>query len=354
MRTLIYYYDRKKVEAKVIENIFKGYSVEKLFSIYDVLYNRNRSEKELKKRRNELIESQIDKKIAEEKVNYPNEEIQIIFFGTDNIVRDSIKYVKNKYNNIKIKLIFDTYEGLIFDQFEMKNFSKMLELAKNNTVEKIYFFKKSIAKAYKKMGYNAGYIMQNYNVDKDAYEDRLKDRKYDLLKKEKIVIGAYPSSNYWNSNIYNIYSVSSFFKNAILKCKIQSERDIDFIKTYNIDSTPVSFSNENIDALISNVIESDVVLDLDFTTNNNINFLIAASFGIPCLIGNNNDLFIDLPFIYSDKIVTNTEDNPYENSEKIKNIIENIDLIDLKEKLIIWKKEYDKLQKQNLEKVIGE
>ena len=65
-------------------------------------------------------------------------------------------------------------------------------------------------------------------------------------------------------------------------------------------------------------------------------------------------MFYDLPFSYSDMITTNTEDNPYENAKKIENILESNDIHDLKENLKLWKKEYDKIQKQNLENIIGE
>lgn len=386
MRTIIYYSDRKKVEAKIIENMFKGYSLEKITtkeSKKDNEYVENIEEKleDNKEEKNydirsksktkirEEIFAKIDEKIAEEKEKYPNEDIQLIFFGTDKIVIDAIRYVKKEYENIRIKLISDTYEGLIFDSNEMENFANSLKLAKENIVEKIYFFKKGIAKAYEKLGYDASYIMQNYVIAEEEHsryekiveereDKKQKERKLEEknLKdsEEKIIIGAYPSGNEWNNNIYNIFSIPCFIENAILKYKVQSKRDKDFVNMYNIEAIPVKFKNEDVDSLISNISESDVVLDLDFTANHNINFLIAASLGIPCLVGDNHDMFYDLPFMYSGMITTCAEDNPYENAENIENILESSDIYDLKEKLKLWKKEYDKIQKQNLENIIGE
>ena len=67
---------------------------------------------------------------------------------------------------------------------------------------------------------------------------------------------------------------------------------------------------------------------------------MSMELGIPCLIGNNSDLF------ESDEklrkyVVTTTEDNPIVNAEKLKNIIKN------KSKIMNlytdWKKQYNEI-----------
>ena len=82
--------------------------------------------------------------------------------------------------------------------------------------------------------------------------------------------------------------------------------------------------------------------------------MIAAELRVPCLIGNNNDFFNNLNFKYKDIFITSSEDNPYLNSLKIKDFLNKNNLNKILEELYIWKQKYNKLQKDNIKKVMEE
>ena len=116
--------------------------------------------------------------------------------------------------------------------------------------------------------------------------------------------------------------------------------------TMKIESEAVKVNDENIVDVIK---ENDVVISASFTEYMHPVFFIAMEMGIPCLIGNNSDLFGESEL--KDYVVTSAEDNAIINASIIKKLLDN------KQKVFklydTWKRKYNKESAECLEKFIG-
>lgn len=367
MYTILLYTNTKEQETAIIKNMLKDVKDIRIEELYPVGRLEYKHLKDLKILKWDIVDINIKyvDGILKETLNgefdgisKSEKEVQIIIYGIDKGVSKVIRYISEIYPDVKIKLISNTYEGLIFYDYERKNFFKCLELLKENKIHKLYFLKKNIAEAYKNLGYNVSYLMQNYKVDSKLIEEtsKIRNNLKSLLKENdnNVKIGVYKSNGFWNNNVYNTLSVAKFINNAVLRCNINILRDYEFINKQNINSNIVYFNQRDENKLVREIAKNDIVLDLDFTNNFTVVSLIAMQLKVPFLIGNNQDLFTDLEFKNSDLFVSNSEDNPLENSKKVMEILKNKNKEKLSEELFDWKKEYDKIQENNLNKMLND
>ena len=244
---------------------------------------------------------------------------------------------------VKIKVISDIYEGILFNHKEKDNYLKVLEYLKNKDIYKLYFLKKGVYEAYKIKNYNVGYIMPNYIVNNKIDKNN---------SKENLVIGAYKHHFNWNNNTVNTLSVARFFDDSLL---VYNRYD-DYIEKDFLDVFKINYKIleqfKDLDSYLKALANSSIVLDLEFTNNFNLNFMMASELKIPCLLGNNSDFFYNLDFKEKELFVTSSEDNPYLNSLKIKELLNNKNLEKILNDLYKWKQEYNKLQKENMKKVM--
>lgn len=358
MQTILFYTNKKEQETLVIENMFKDIRKEELFPVWKMEYKYLKDIKKINYDVVDINKAHVDAVISEvlnsEKIT--SNDLQIIIYGIDKGVSKIINHIHSKYEGITIKLISNTYEGLIFYDYERKNFFKCLELLKENKIKKMYFMKKGIVSAYKNLGYNVEYLMQNYKLDESTLSE-LKIKKEKLNKSDKTIIGAYPQDSLWNNNVYNTLSVAKFIDNSILRYNVKILRDYEFVKTQEINSIPVYLNVRNEKNIAEEIIKNDVVLDLDFTNNFNLTTLLAIELEVPFIVGNNMDLFKDLKIDKNveELVVTNSEDNPYTNSQKLETLLSNENVLkDTIAKLVKWKKEYNKIQQENFEKMLND
>ena len=195
--------------------------------------------------------------------------------------------------------------------------------------------------------------MPNYILEEE-YKSIGKKYIEKLEKNDKKVnIGIYVDNDEWYTNIYNTISTVVFIKNAVLNYNLLNDRFLEFIKIHKIDSNPSIFSYVSTERTMKEFLKNDIILDFKFTNNFNYNFLLSAELEIPVAIGNTTDYFENCNNDYLKRtIVVNAEDNPDMNKEIIENILNNKEKI--KENLKLWKKEYNIIAKENIEKMVKE
>jgi hypothetical protein len=303
------------------------------------LNSKNKIENEIIDKMFKDVKKMSYKELMQNKIDYKDVNQLIIFVISDETI-DIIEKLKEK---VKIKVISDIYEGILFNHKEKDNYLKVLEYLKNKDIYKLYFLKKGVYEAYKIKNYNVGYIMPNYIVN------NIKTKK---KSKENLVIGAYKHHFNWNNNTVNTLSVARFFDNSLL---VYNRYD-DYIEKDFLDVFKINYKIleqfKDLDSYLKSLANSSIVLDLEFTNNFNLNFMMASELKIPCLLGNNSDFFYNLDFKEKELFVTSSEDNPYLNSLKIKELLNNKNLEKILNDLYKWKQEYNKLQKENMKKVM--
>ena len=206
-----------------------------------------------------------------------------------------------------------------------------------------------------------GYLMPNYILEEEyksigkKYIEKLErnNKKIVSNNSKNVNIGIYADNDEWYTNIYNTISTVVFIQNAVLNYNLLNDRFLEFIKIHKIDSNPSIFTYASIERTIKEFLKNDIILDLKFTNNFSYNFLLATELDIPIAIGNTIDYFENCNNDYLKRtIVVNAEDNPDMNKDIIENILRNKEKI--KENLRLWKKEYDIIAKENIEKMVKE
>lgn len=268
---------------------------------------------------------------------------QIIFsgfeIGWDNLVRN----IKEKYSKLKVKVICNTQDSLLYYEYERQNFFKLLELSKQNLIDDIAFLRKGQYETYKSLGYNCSYLRENYILEESK---RIKIKG----SKGKINLGIYPLNYTWDKNIFNQLCIAKFIENCNLNYNNLDERMQDFLDTMQICNSPDKIEKIEEQVLIDKLSKNDVIVSTAFTEYVHPVFLISMELGIPCLIGNNSDFF-EKDEELKQYIVTIAEDNAIINAKMVENILKNKEkILDLYKK---WKQEYNVQAKEQIEKFIN-
>ena len=261
--------------------------------------------------------------------------LQIIFSGFEIGWDKLVDYIKKK--NLKVKVICNTQDSLLYYEYERNNFFRLLELSKKGKVDDIAFLRKGQYEVYKSLGYNSSYLMENYILD---------DAEKKEIKKEngKIDIGIYPLNYTWDKNIFNQLCIGKMIDNSNVNYNELDERMTDFLTTMEIESKIDKIENINEDEIIKKVVKNDINVSLSFTEYFHPVFFISMEQGIPCIIGNTSDLF-GCNEMLDKYIVTKAEDNPIVNAKLIEECLKNKQII--MEEYKKWKEKYNKLVEEN-------
>ncbi len=280
-------------------------------------------------------------KIIEEIINLGTN--QIIFLGLEIGWDKLIIKLKQKYNNLKIRIICNTQDSLLYYDYERENFFKLLELSKKNIINNIAFLKKGQYEVYNSLGYNCSYLMQNYILDSN--------NKQKIKEPNNIIdIGIYPLNYTWDKNIFNQLCIGKMIKNCNINYNILDERMKDFLNTMKIQSKEDKINEITEQDIIQKVIKNDINISCSFTEYFHTIFWTSMEQGVPCIIGNTSDLF-DKDNELKNYIVTLAEDNPIENAKKVEECLKNKDkVIQLYKN---WKEEYNKKAKENIQAFIN-
>lgn len=260
---------------------------------------------------------------------------QFIFWGLEVGWNEVIKIAKKKYKNIKIKIICNTTDALLYYDYERENFFELLNLSKEGTVDNIAFLHKGMYETYKKLGYKSSYILENISLEKSKLE-------LDVNLEQSI--GIYQLGYTWDKNIYNQLSVGKFLDGRIIKYNPLDKKMEEFLKIMKINSQKDLI--EEMDAYkIAKIISKNIInVSCDFTDYVHPIALISMECGVPCIIGDTSYLFNTE--ILQRYLVVHSEDNPIRISSKIMDAIDNSK--EINEEYKKWKKGYNKKSEDSI------
>lgn len=319
---VVLYADKKPEDNLIIKNMFRNnVQIDIGWTSKDIESNTKKIE--------ELIE---DRKLK-----------QIIFSGFEFGWNQLVCIIKEKYGEIKIKVICNTNDSLLYYEYERNNFFELLSLSKKGIIDDIAFFRKSQYDVYSNLGYKCSHIFENYILKKDY--TRLNNKNNQIVQ-----IGVYPFNYTWDKNIFNQLCIPKFVQNSNLNYNNIDERMDDFLKTMKI-----SHKQDRIEVLDEKniakvVLNNDVVVNTSFTDYVHPMFFISMELGVPCLIGNNSDFFDENDELYS-YVVSTAEDNAIVNADKVHKLVKDRDkVINLYNG---WKHEHNKKSESSVEKFIN-
>lgn len=264
---------------------------------------------------------------------------QIIFSGLEIGWDKLVKEIKSKEKDIKVKVICNTLDSLLYYEYERNNFFTLLELSKENLIDDIAFLRKGQYEVYHSLGYKCSYLRENFI---------LKEKKKKPLKQENktMNIGIYPLNYTWDKNIFNQLCIPKMIENANLNYNRLDERMQDFVDTMDIRSTVDTLEKIDEKNLIEKVFKNDINIACSFTDYFHPVFFISMEQGIPCIIGNTSDLFDENDELKK-YVVTLAEDNAIINSHLVKECLQNKSKV--MELYIKWKESYNKLATQSIQ-----
>lgn len=282
------------------------------------------------------IKKIIDKNIKENNIK------QFIFWGLEVGWKDVIKNVKNEHNDIKIKVICNTSDALLYYDYERENFFDLLELSKQKYIDDIAFLKKGTYEVYRKLGYECSYILENIILSADKINIENKENE------KALNIGIYPLNYTWDKNIYNQLSVGKFIEKSNINYQLLDKKMAEFLRIMKIDSNPDEIKEMDAYKIASIISKNDINISCNFTDYVHPIALISMECGIPCIIGDNSELYSDT---LKDYLIVHSEDNPVKIYSKIEKAIKD------KEEIIIeyikWKLEYNIRSKNSIELFIN-
>ena len=171
--TIVLYSTKNEKDALCIESMFRGYDMQEIYTLKPNITSEYRHVYTWTKKE-ELEESYIydlNRKIVDDRLENSNYN-QIIIYGTDIVMIDTIEYIisKNKEreekDKFKVKVISEIYEGTLFYDRERSSFLKCIELLKEKEIYKMYFLKKGIYEAYLNMGYSVRIFNAKFHIRK--------------------------------------------------------------------------------------------------------------------------------------------------------------------------------------------
>ena len=264
---------------------------------------------------------------------------QIIFAGLEVGWDKLIEDITKKYPNIKIKVICNTLDSLLYYEYERENFFRLLQLSKERLVDDIAFLRKGQYETYNSLGYKCSYLRENFILDKSKLKD-IKD------KNEIIDIGIYPLNYTWDKNIFNQLCIPKMIDNSNLNYNKIDDRMQDFIETMGIKAKEDKIEKIDEESIRKRVVKNDINVACSFTDYFHPLFFISMEQGVPCIVGNTMECFDKFEELKK-YIVTLAEDNAITNANLIKKCLKD------KEKIIElykqWKEEYNELAKKSIQ-----
>lgn len=263
-----------------------------------------------------------------------------ITFGWKGIVEK----LKEINKDIKIKFLWHGSHAMFVERDESYFLYSIIELMDRGLVDTIGFFKESMAKFYKQKGYNSFFVTNNVSkinvTNKEAFEK----------ENGKIYLGSYSAGDRWGKNTINQLSAASMIKDSIVDIIPVTPLISEFCDTMNININDRNLEYLPRQELLNRMALNDVNLYVTFTECSPVVPLESLELGVPCITGNNHSYFKASKL--QDHLIVKSEDDINEIYEKIKYCLDN------KEEIIMlykeWKKDYDILSKDLLEKFISD
>lgn len=255
-----------------------------------------------------------------------------------------VEKLKERNKDIKIKFLWHGSHAMFVERDESYFLYSIIELMDRGLVDSIGFFKESMAEFYKQKGYNSFFVTNNVN--------NIKITNKEAFKKEegKVCLGSYAAGDRWGKNTVNQLSAASMVKNSVIDIIPVTPLISEFCETMNICINDRNLGYLPRQELLNRMALNDVNLYVTFTECSPVVPLESLELGVPCITGNNNSYFKGSKL--EDYLVVKSEDDINEIYDKIKYCLNN------KEEIIKlykeWKKDYDILSKDLLEKFIND
>lgn len=247
---------------------------------------------------------------------------QLIFVDYEYEYIEILNSLRKKHT---IKFIFTRSLGAFCESYIYSKFNKILELKEQYNIESIGFIDENLYEVFN------GKSIKCYPIFLDipySYSEHLSN--YNKF------IGILNDEKDPKHSFYNELSATKFNKYTV-KLKNINKTTKSFLKLFNITYKKVSTKEE----LYSNNV---VNLNINFTSNFDINFIESMDKNVPCILGNNS-ILKENNYLKS-MLVVKSDDSIDEISDKIKLVLKN------RNKIIEEYKKFRKLYIKKSEKSI--
>ena len=242
---------------------------------------------------------------------------------------ETIKKIKDKNENIIIKVIWhgNCYE--YFSDFTWNLNKEVMNLYKENKIDSFGFVRSIMYEFYKKVGFKSYYLQNNVHLENI---ERIKKVSSDKRK-----IGIYNADTRELKNIYTSLSAIKLVPNSVADVVPINESAKKFTEILQLKTTSI---NDYIptEELLKRIQQNEVNIYPTFTENAPMFPLESFEMGVPCLLGNNNDYFVGTKL--GEYVILTKEDDPEYLKDRIVNCIEHKD--EIMKLYREWKKDFDK------------
>ncbi len=256
--------------------------------------------------------------------------------------KELVEKIKEKNNNIKINFLWHGSHSMFVERDESYFLYSIMEMVDRGLVEKVGFFKESMAEFYRKKGYNSYFVVNNVkNVkvtkDNSFYKD-----------KSKVYLGSYAAGDRWGKNTINQLSAASMVKNSVVDIIPVTPLIDEFCTTMNIQINDKTLNYLPRQELLNRMALNDINLYVTFTECSPVVPLESLELGVPCITGNNHHYFKNSKL--ADYLIVKSEDDIDEIYCKIKKVLENKQ--EVMKLYYEWKKEYNIFASKKIEEFI--
>ena len=238
---------------------------------------------------------------------------------------ETIKKIKEKNENIIIKVIWhgNCYE--YFSDFTWNLNKEVMNLYKENKIDSFgfvrsimyeFYVRSIMYEFYKKVGFKSYYLQNNVHLENI---ERVKK-----LQSDKKKIGIYNADTRELKNIYTSLSAIKLVPNAIADVVPINEGAKKFTEMLQLETTSIDDYIPT-EELLKRIQQNEVNIYPTFTENAPMFPLESFEMGVPCLLGNNNDYFVGTKL--GEYVILTKEDDPEYLKDRIVNCIEHKDEI---------------------------
>ena len=251
----------------------------------------------------------------------------------------TIEEIKKINKNIQVKVIWhgNCYE--YFSDFTWNLNKEVMQLYKKEKIDCFAFVRSTMYEFYKKTGFKCYYLQNNVNKENAG--------KIANNQNEKTKIGIYNADSRELKNIYTALSAMKLVPNSMADVVPINEGAKKFTEILGLETTSINAYIPN-EELMERIQKNDINIYPTFTENAPMFPLESFEMGVPCLLGNNNDYFVNTKL--GDYVILEREDD----AEYIKDKI--VEVLDNKEEVMSlyheWKKEFDKKCEKLVEEFI--
>ena len=251
-----------------------------------------------------------------------------------------IEEIKKIKPEVIIKVIWhgNCYE--YFSDYTWNLNKEVMNLYKEGKINCFAFVRSTMYKFYETVGFESFYLQNNVHKENAG--------KTAINNNEKKKIGIYNADTRELKNIYTSLSAIKLVPNTIADVVPINKGAKEFAEILDLEVTSFDDYIPN-DELMKRIQKNDINIYPTFTENAPMFPLESFEMGVPCLLGNNNDYFINTKL--GEYVILEKEDDAEYIKDKIVKALENREeIMNLYRQ---WKKQFDKKCDDLVEKFIN-